>query len=55
MYPEIDFLYLNEEDMIRAGVLDAKRCIETMKDTLSLVLKELKIIVKKMKKEFLIY
>ncbi|MBQ8489168.1 MAG: ornithine cyclodeaminase [Pseudobutyrivibrio sp.] len=36
MYPEIDFLYLNEEDMIRAGVLDAKRCIETMRDTLSL-------------------
>ncbi|MBE5918153.1 MAG: ornithine cyclodeaminase, partial [Pseudobutyrivibrio ruminis] len=36
MYPEIDFLYLNEEDMIKAGVLDAKRCIETMKDTLSL-------------------
>ncbi len=35
-YPSIDFLYLNEEDMISAGVLDAGRCIETMKDTLSL-------------------
>ncbi len=35
-YPNIDFLYLNEEDMIKAGVLDAKRCIETMRDTLSL-------------------
>ncbi len=36
MYPEIDFLYLNEEDMIRAGVLDAGRCIETMRDTIAL-------------------
>ena len=33
---KIDFLYLNEEEMIKAGVLDAKRCIETMRDTLSL-------------------
>ncbi|MDO4188148.1 MAG: tyramine oxidase subunit B [Lachnospiraceae bacterium] len=33
---KIDFLYLNEEDMIKAGVLDAGRCIETMRDTLSL-------------------
>lgn len=33
---KIDFLYLNEEDMIKAGVLDAKGCIETMRDTLSL-------------------
>ncbi|MCR4674352.1 MAG: ornithine cyclodeaminase [Lachnospiraceae bacterium] len=36
MYPEIDFLYLNEEDMIKAGVLNAAGCIETMRDTLSL-------------------
>lgn len=36
MYPEIDFLYLNEEDMLKAGVLDAASCIETMRDTLSL-------------------
>ncbi len=35
-YPNIDFLYLNEEDMIKAGVLDAGRCIETMRDTMSL-------------------
>ncbi len=35
-YPKIDFLYLNEKDMIEAGVLDAKTCIETMRDTLSL-------------------
>jgi len=33
---KIDFLYLNEEEMIKAGVLDAKGCIETMRDTLSL-------------------
>ncbi|MGN0203738.1 MAG: tyramine oxidase subunit B [Coprococcus sp.] len=33
---KIDFLYLNEEDMIDAGVLDAAGCIETMRDTLSL-------------------
>lgn len=35
-YPNIDFLYLNEEDMIKAGVLDAGRCINTMRDTMSL-------------------
>lgn len=35
-YPKIDFLYLNEEDMIKAGVLDEAACIETMRDTLSL-------------------
>lgn len=34
--PRIDFLYLNEADMIKAGVLDASGCIETMRDTLSL-------------------
>ena len=28
----IDFLYLSEKDMIEAGVLDAARCIETMRD-----------------------
>lgn len=33
---KIDFLYLNEEEMIKAGVLDAAGCIETMRDTLSL-------------------
>ncbi len=35
-YPRIDFLYLNEKDMIEAGVLDAAKCIETMRDTMSL-------------------
>lgn len=33
---KIDFLYLNEPDMIQAGVLDSARCIETMRETLSL-------------------
>ena len=33
---KIDFLYLNEPDMIKAGVLDAGRCIETMRETISL-------------------
>ncbi len=32
----IDFLYLSEEDMIKAGVLDAARCIDTMRDVMSL-------------------
>ena len=32
----IDFLYLSEKDMIEAGVLDAARCIETMRETMSL-------------------
>ena len=35
-YPKIDFLYLNEEDMIKAGVMDAAACINTMRDTLAL-------------------
>ena len=33
---KIDFLYLNEPDMIQAGVLDSARCIEAMRETLSL-------------------
>ncbi|MBP1586276.1 MAG: ornithine cyclodeaminase, partial [Lachnospiraceae bacterium] len=32
----IDFLYLSEEDMIRAGVLEAGRCVKTMEDVMSL-------------------
>ena len=32
----IDFLYLSEKDMIEAGVLDAARCIEAMRETMSL-------------------
>ena len=33
---KIDFLYLNEEDMIKAGVMDPAGCIKTMEDTMSL-------------------
>lgn len=32
----IDFLYLNEKDMIEAGVMDASRCMETMRETMML-------------------
>ena len=34
---KIEFLYLNEEDMIRAGVLDGKRCNDTIERVLSLL------------------
>lgn len=33
----IDFLYLNEQDMIKAGVLDAGRCVDTMEEVVSLL------------------
>ena len=33
----IDFLYLSEKDMIEAGVLDAKKCVETMADVNALL------------------
>lgn len=33
----IDFLYLNEDDMIKAGVRDMKGCIETMDETFRLL------------------
>ena len=29
---KIDFLYLSEPDMIKAGVKDMKQCVETMED-----------------------
>ena len=35
----MEFLYLSEEDMIRAGVLDMPRCIDTMEDTFFLLQK----------------
>ena len=31
-YPSIDFLFLSEEDMIKAGVKDMKSCIEAMEE-----------------------
>ncbi|MQN01088.1 MAG: ornithine cyclodeaminase [Lachnospiraceae bacterium] len=36
-YPEIDFLYLNEDDMIKAGVRDMKGCIEAMEEMFKLM------------------
>ena len=30
MYPEVDFLYLNEQEMIKAGVKNMPKCIDTM-------------------------
>ncbi|MFI3272372.1 MAG: tyramine oxidase subunit B [Pseudomonadota bacterium] len=36
-YPQVDFLYLNEEDMIKAGVKDMAACIEAMDEMLRLL------------------
>lgn len=36
-YPQIDFLYLNEEDMIKAGVTDMARCIEAIEEMFKLM------------------
>ncbi len=36
-YPEVDFLYLSEQDTIRAGVEDMPLCIETMEEMLKLM------------------
>jgi len=34
---KIEFLYLNEEDMIHAGVLNAGRCVDVMGEVMSLL------------------
>lgn len=31
-YPKVEFLYLNEEDMIAAGVKNMADCIEAMEE-----------------------
>lgn len=36
---KIDFLYLNEKDMLRAGVMDASKCVETVEEVLKLLAK----------------
>ncbi|MCR5763873.1 MAG: hypothetical protein K6G00_10885 [Treponema sp.] len=36
-YPKVDFLYLNEEDMIAAGVKDMGGCIEAMEEMFKLL------------------
>ena len=33
----IDILYLNEDDMIEAGVLDAGKCVDTMEEMMGLL------------------
>ena len=32
MNSRTDFIYLNEQDMIRAGVQDMEKCIDSMED-----------------------
>ena len=34
---KIEFLYLSEEDMIEAGVLDAGKCVDTMGEVMTLL------------------
>lgn len=36
-YPKVDFLYLNEDDMIAAGVEDMKGCVEAMEEMFKLM------------------
>ncbi len=36
-YPRVDFLYLNEEDMIKAGVKDMASCVEAMEEMFKLM------------------
>ena len=35
--PEINFLYLNEKDMIKAGVKDLEKCVETTEEMFKLL------------------
>lgn len=36
-FPKVDFLYLNEEDMVKAGVKDMAGCIEAMEEMFKLM------------------
>ena len=36
-YPKIDFLYLNEDDMIEAGVTDMAGCVDAMEEMFRLL------------------
>lgn len=36
-YPEVDFLYLNEDDMVAAGVKDMAGCIDAMEEMFKLI------------------
>ena len=37
MSSRIDFLYLNEEDMIKAGVMDMAKCVDEMAEVYNLM------------------
>jgi len=37
METKVEFLFLNEEDMLKAGVLDAGRCVDTVGEVMSLL------------------
>ena len=37
MNTKVEFLFLNEEDMLKAGVLDAGHCVETVGEVMSLL------------------
>ncbi|MDD6451404.1 MAG: ornithine cyclodeaminase, partial [Lachnospiraceae bacterium] len=36
-YPAVDFLFLNEEDMVKAGVTDMHACADAMEEVLKLL------------------
>lgn len=38
-YPQVDFLYLKESDMVKAGVTDMHHCVEVMNDVFALLSK----------------
>lgn len=38
-YPNVDFIYLNEEDMIKAGVTDMAGCVDAMEEMFKLMKK----------------
>ena len=33
---KVELLFLSEDDMVKAGVLDAKKCVDTMEEVMSL-------------------
>jgi ornithine cyclodeaminase len=37
MYPTVDFIFLNEKDMVKAGVKNMPKCIGTMEELLRCV------------------
>ena len=41
MSGKIDFVYLNEQDMIKAGVKDMPGCVKAMEDMFTLLYKEI--------------